>query len=61
MGEGSAAELFLEDNSISDFMRFRRHDDGGDGVRELQTAVVSFRKKFPWSLLRPFLQVPNHI
>ncbi|KAJ7973871.1 Tyrosine-protein phosphatase non-receptor type 6 [Quillaja saponaria] len=27
------------------------------GNGELQTAVVSYRKKFPWSLLRPFLQV----
>lgn len=36
-------------------MRFKRGVDGGTGV--LQTAVVSYRKKFPWSLLRPFLQV----
>ncbi|XP_078431780.1 thermosome subunit gamma [Wolffia australiana] len=53
-----AADQFLDDNSISDFMRFRRRQgDGDDGVGELQTAVVSFRKRFPWSLLRPFLQV----
>ncbi|KAK9268945.1 hypothetical protein L1049_000711 [Liquidambar formosana] len=48
-------EQFLQNNSIADFMRFRRGDDGGNG--ELQTAVVSYRKKFPWSLLQPFLQV----
>lgn len=36
-------------------MRFKRGVDGGSGV--LQTALVSYRKKFPWSLLRPFLQV----
>lgn len=34
-------------------MRFKK--DGGTG--ELQTAVVSYRKKFPWSMLQPFLQV----
>ncbi|KAI7749354.1 hypothetical protein M8C21_026455 [Ambrosia artemisiifolia] len=33
-------------------MRFKKGDSG-----ELQTAVVSYRKKFPWSLLQPFLQV----
>ncbi|MQL75156.1 hypothetical protein Taro_007512 [Colocasia esculenta] len=56
--EDVAAEQFLENNSISDFMRFRRSDGGGGGgVGELQTAVVSYRKKFPWSLLQPFLQV----
>ncbi|CAA6665971.1 unnamed protein product [Spirodela intermedia] len=56
--EGTA-EQFVENNSIADFMRFRRGDGDGDaeGVGELQTAVVSYRKRFPWSLLRPFLQV----
>ncbi|XP_010254120.1 PREDICTED: uncharacterized protein LOC104595198 [Nelumbo nucifera] len=53
--EDGAAESFLEDNSIADFMRFRRGNGGSNG--ELQTAVVSYRKKFPWSLLQPFLQV----
>lgn len=33
-------------------MRFKRGDHG-----QLQTAVVSYRKKFPWSLLQPFLRV----
>lgn len=46
-------EIFVGDNSIADFMRFRRNDDG-DG--QLQTAVVSYRKKFPWSLVDPFLR-----
>jgi hypothetical protein len=36
-------------------MRFKRGVDGG--CAELQTAVVRYRKRFPWSLLRPFLQV----
>lgn len=36
-------------------MRFKRGIDGGSG--ELQTAIVSYKKRFPWSLLRPFLQV----
>ncbi|KAK1266846.1 hypothetical protein QJS04_geneDACA019361 [Acorus gramineus] len=34
-------------------MRFRR----GEGSGELQTAVVTYKKRFPWSLLQPFLQV----
>lgn len=56
--EGTA-EQFVENNSIADFMRFRKGNGDGDaeGVGELQTAVVSYRKRFPWSLLRPFLQV----
>ncbi|VVA10616.1 PREDICTED: [Prunus dulcis] len=53
--EDGSAEQFLRNNSIADFMRFKRGVDGGTG--ELQTAVVSYKKRFPWSLLRPFLQV----
>ncbi|KAL1356668.1 hypothetical protein HN51_008654 [Arachis hypogaea] len=53
--EDGSPEQFLNNNSIADFMRFKRGVDGGSG--ELQTAVVSYRKKFPWNLLRPFLQV----
>ncbi|CAM8927982.1 unnamed protein product [Rhodiola kirilowii] len=52
--EGSP-DVFPEDNSIADFMRFEKGGQSG----ELQTAVVSYRKKFPWSLLQPFLQVFN--
>ncbi|KAI4380410.1 hypothetical protein MLD38_006606 [Melastoma candidum] len=39
-------------------MRFNRGGSAGgdEGNRELQTAVVSYRKKFPLSLLWPFLQ-----
>ncbi|XP_073062554.1 uncharacterized protein [Primulina eburnea] len=51
-GDNGSAEQFLQNNSIADFMRFKR-----DGHSQLQTAVVSYRKKFPWSLLQPFLQV----
>ncbi|CAL5400285.1 unnamed protein product [Camellia sinensis] len=51
--EDGSAEQFLRSNSITDFMRFKR----GNSDAELQTAVVSYKKKFPWSLLRPFLQV----
>lgn len=54
--EDGPAEQFLKNNSIADFMRFKNGSDGG-GNGELQTAVVSYRKKFPWSILRPFLQV----
>ncbi|XP_061348383.1 uncharacterized protein LOC133293798 [Gastrolobium bilobum] len=53
--QGGSPEQFLQNNSIADFMRFKRGVDGGSG--ELQTALVSYRKKFPWSLLNPFLQV----
>ncbi|XP_074555547.1 uncharacterized protein LOC141811397 isoform X1 [Curcuma longa] len=52
--EDPAADRFLHDNSISDFMRFKR---GGSSAGELQTAVVGYRKRLPWSLLHPFLQV----
>ncbi|CAN4094373.1 unnamed protein product [Withania somnifera] len=54
-------EQFLKNNSIADFMRFKKgrssSDDDESGSAELQTAVVTYRKKFPWSLLQPFLQV----
>lgn len=62
--ESSDAALFLESNSIADYMRFkRRSDDDGNnnnnnnGSSELQTAIVSYKKRFPWILLNPFLQV----
>ncbi|XP_020583883.1 uncharacterized protein LOC110026977 [Phalaenopsis equestris] len=58
---GRGAEQFLQRNSISDFMRFKRGYGGssgnGRGTEELQTAVVSYRMSFPWFLLNPFLQV----
>ncbi|KAG6505077.1 hypothetical protein ZIOFF_037425 [Zingiber officinale] len=44
--EDPAADRFLHDNSISDFMRFKR---GGSSAGELQTAVVGYRKRI-WSL-----------
>lgn len=45
---------FQGGNSISDFLRFKKGSDGGG---ELQSAIVSYKKRFPWSLLNPFLQV----
>ncbi|XP_022729970.1 uncharacterized protein LOC111285026 [Durio zibethinus] len=53
--EDGSAEQFFDNNSIADFMRFKRGSHRGSG--QLQTAVVSFRKKFPWFILYPFLQV----
>ncbi|KAF6176357.1 hypothetical protein GIB67_011146 [Kingdonia uniflora] len=53
--EDGETEQFLQSNSIGDFMRFKRGERQING--ELQTAVVSYRKKFPWSLFQPFLQV----
>lgn len=60
--ESSDAALFLESNSIADYMRFKRRSDADDGNNnngssELQTAIVSYKKRFPWILLNPFLQV----
>ncbi|MFS7945131.1 hypothetical protein Hanom_Chr06g00520531 [Helianthus anomalus] len=45
-------DRFLQNNSIADYMRFKKGDSG-----ELQTAVVSYKRKFPWSLLHPLFQV----
>lgn len=50
--DGCSPDQFLLNNSIADFMRFKSGSSA-----QLQTAVVSYRKKFPWSLLQPFLQV----
>ncbi|KAB2072317.1 hypothetical protein ES319_A07G007500v1 [Gossypium barbadense] len=51
----TTAEQFFNNNSIADFMRFKRGSQNGSG--ELQTAIVSYRKRFPWSILYPFLRV----
>ncbi|XP_060668672.1 uncharacterized protein LOC107431757 [Ziziphus jujuba] len=48
------AEQFLQNNSTTDFMRFKRSVNGDSG--NLQIAVVSYRKRFRWVLLRPFFQ-----
>ncbi|KAJ8749843.1 hypothetical protein K2173_013246 [Erythroxylum novogranatense] len=55
LDEDVSASHFLQNNSIADFMRFKR--GSGNSGAELQTAVVSYRKRFPWSLLKPFLRV----
>lgn len=55
--DDASPELFFQNNSIADFMRFKR--DGR--TAELQTAIVSYKKKFPWSVLQPFLQVSSRI
>ncbi|KAA8534980.1 hypothetical protein F0562_029983 [Nyssa sinensis] len=55
--DDGSTEQFLQNSSIADFMRFKRGTSYGVGNAELQTAVVSYRKKFPWSLLQPFFQV----
>ncbi|CAN0901584.1 Polyol transporter 5 [Linum grandiflorum] len=53
--DDESPEMFIRSNSISDFMRFKKGLDRGSG--ELQTALVRYRKRFPWSILSPFLQV----
>ncbi|KAG6413821.1 hypothetical protein SASPL_126536 [Salvia splendens] len=50
--DDASADQFLQNNSIADFMRFKR-----DNHAQLQTALLTYRKKFPFSLLQPFLQV----
>ncbi|KAL1554847.1 hypothetical protein AAHA92_15358 [Salvia divinorum] len=50
--DDGSADQFLQNNSIADFMRFKR-----DNHAQLQTALLTYRKKFPWSLLQPFLRV----
>ncbi|XP_058184903.1 uncharacterized protein LOC131302345 [Rhododendron vialii] len=57
--DGSVVEPFMQNNSPAEFMRYRSVGLGGGQGQggELQTSVVTYRKKFPWSLLRPFLQV----
>lgn len=37
-------------NSIADFTRFRNNGDEG---AELQTAIITYKKQFPWSLFQP--------
>ncbi|GAB2268253.1 hypothetical protein Dimus_003229 [Dionaea muscipula] len=56
LSKDGSADQFLRSKSIADFMRFKRGTDA-EAEAELQTAVVSYRKKFPWSLLQPFLRV----
>lgn len=56
--EDGSSEQFTGNNSIADFMRFKRGVGVDGGTGDLQTAVVSYKKKFPWVLLTPFLQVP---
>ncbi|KAL6646418.1 hypothetical protein ACP70R_018026 [Stipagrostis hirtigluma subsp. patula] len=59
------AERFATSGSITDYLRYRRPGLGGGGGGggaggcggELQTAVVRFEKRFPLSLLHPFLHV----
>lgn len=36
-------------NSIADFTRFR---DNGEQGAELQTAIITYKKRFPWSLFQ---------
>ncbi|KAL9255124.1 hypothetical protein AKJ16_DCAP15349 [Drosera capensis] len=56
ISENETAANFLESKSATDYLRFRG-GESGEGEGELQTAVVGFRKRFPWSILRPFLKV----
>jgi hypothetical protein len=59
----AAAEQFATSSSIADYLRYRRPGSGdisgGRGGGELQTAVVRYEKRLPWSLLHPFLRVSS--
>ena len=63
--EGGTERFAASGGSITDYLRYRRPELGGGGAGgrggvaggELQTAVVRFEKRFPWSLLHPFLHV----
>lgn len=69
VGDDGGAERFATSSSITDYLRYRRPElggagggaggGGGGGVPggELQTAVVRFKKRFPWTLIHPFLNV----
>ncbi|XP_022755047.1 uncharacterized protein LOC111303212 [Durio zibethinus] len=53
--EDGSVEQFFSNNSVADFLRLKR---GNHRNRcELQTAVVSYRKRLPSSILNPFVQV----
>ncbi|KQJ98078.1 uncharacterized protein LOC100846834 [Brachypodium distachyon] len=59
------AERFAAGSSIADYLRYRRPGSGTGDVSgggggcggELQTAVVRYEKRLPWSILHPFLRV----
>ncbi|BAT05265.1 uncharacterized LOC4345464 [Oryza sativa Japonica Group] len=62
-GAGAAERFAASSSSITDYLRYRRPGSagggGGTGVcgGELQTAVVRYEKRLPWSLIHPFLHV----
>ncbi|KAJ9167816.1 hypothetical protein P3X46_019409 [Hevea brasiliensis] len=57
--EDGSTEKFFHNNSIADFVRFERGSHRTSG--ELQTAVVSYRKRFLWPILRVDLVSTIHI
>ncbi|XP_057817392.1 uncharacterized protein LOC131030546 [Cryptomeria japonica] len=53
-GEDIYIEEIPEFNSLANFTKLRKNEIGGD---DLQTAIVSYGKKFLWSILQPGTQV----
>ncbi|XP_057817382.2 uncharacterized protein LOC131030542 [Cryptomeria japonica] len=53
-GKDSYMEEIPEFNSMADFVKLHKNEIGRE---DLQTAIVSYRKKFPWSILQPGTQV----
>ncbi|GLJ29963.1 hypothetical protein SUGI_0592310 [Cryptomeria japonica] len=53
-GKDIYIEKIPEFNSLADFTKLRKNQIGGE---DLQTAVVSYRKQLPWSILQPGFQV----
>ncbi|GLJ53998.1 hypothetical protein SUGI_1155060 [Cryptomeria japonica] len=53
-GKDIYIEKILEFNSLAGFTKLRKNEIGGE---DLQTAIVSYRKKLLWSILQPGFQV----
>ncbi|XP_045789163.1 uncharacterized protein LOC123884177 isoform X4 [Trifolium pratense] len=51
----SAISTQQEKGSLEQFIQYKEGIDGATDL--LQTSIVSYKKKFPWSIFKPFLQV----
>ncbi|XP_045789159.1 uncharacterized protein LOC123884177 isoform X1 [Trifolium pratense] len=51
----SAISTQQEKGSLEQFIQYKEGIDGDTDL--LQTSIVSYKKKFPWSIFKPFLQV----
>ncbi|GAU50568.1 hypothetical protein TSUD_141190 [Trifolium subterraneum] len=51
----SASSTKQEKRSLEEFIQFKEEIDGDTDL--LQTSIVSYKKKFPWSLFKPSFKV----